>query len=113
MQLRPEQAQAFGPDPCVPCQGAAREPRTSEPAATPSGESVVTVEETAEGWLVIELCDDEGTPMKGERYLVELPDGRSIDGSLDDSGKARIEGIEPGSCKVTFPSLAAEEWRRA
>jgi hypothetical protein len=54
-------------------------------------------------WIEIELKDDEGNPIAGESYFVELPDGTSISGRTDSNGHARIEGIDPGTAKVSFP----------
>ena len=61
-------------------------------------------------WLLIELRDHEGNPAKGAKYRVELPDGFVIEGTLDDNGRAGVEGIDPGSCTVTFPDFAGEAW---
>ena len=56
-------------------------------------------------WIEIELLDDEGKPVAGERYFVELPDGSSLSGRTDGQGRARIEGVDPGTAKVSFPDL--------
>jgi hypothetical protein len=61
-------------------------------------------------WLLIELRDHEGNPAKGAKYRVELPDGSVIEGTLDENGRAGVEGIDPGSCTVTFPEFAEEAW---
>lgn len=58
-----------------------------------------------EHWLEIELVDDEGNPVAGEKYFVTLPDGSSVSGRLDGDGFARLEGIDPGTAKVSFPDL--------
>ena len=42
-----------------------------------------------------------------------LPDGTVAGGTLDEKGLARLEGIEPGSCKITFPNLDEEAWVKA
>jgi hypothetical protein len=59
----------------------------------------------ATGWIAIELIDDEGVPYPDEFYRLELPDGSTRQGRLDREGKARIESIPEGSCKVFFPDL--------
>lgn len=58
-----------------------------------------------EHWIEIELLDDEGKPLAGERYFVELPDGSSLSGTTDGQGRARVEGVDPGTAKVSFPDL--------
>ncbi len=62
-------------------------------------------------WIEIELVDEEGNPVAGERYRVTLPDGSTVaEGTLDDKGFAHIGNIDPGTCKVTFPDLDREAW---
>jgi hypothetical protein len=56
-------------------------------------------------WIEIELLDDEGKPVPDEAYVVELPDGSQKTGRTDGSGKARIDGVDPGTAKVSFPDL--------
>ncbi len=58
-----------------------------------------------EHWIEIELLDDEGKPLAGEAYFVQLPDGSSINGRTDAQGRARVEGVDPGTAKVSFPDL--------
>lgn len=64
-------------------------------------------------WLGIELVDEQGQPVPGERYEVVLTDGSKRHGVLDGYGKGKVEGIEPGTCKVSFPRLDTEVWRKA
>jgi len=56
-------------------------------------------------WIEIKLEDEEGQPVPGERYRLELKDGSVSEGVLDGEGKARLEGIERGNCKITFPQM--------
>ena len=62
-------------------------------------------------WIEIELLDEEGKPAAGERYRVTVPDGTNQEGTLDEKGFARVDGIDPGTCKVTFPELDKEAWQ--
>ncbi len=64
-------------------------------------------------WIEIELIDEDDKPVPGERYQIEVSDGRVIRGTLDNNGFARVEGLVPGSCKVTFPKLDKEAWEPA
>ena len=64
-------------------------------------------------WIQIELIDEKGKPVPNEPYRIELTDGSVQTGQLDDEGKARHEGIDPGTCKVTFPNIDAKEWKAA
>jgi type VI secretion system secreted protein VgrG len=70
-------------------------------------------EETERTWIEIELVDEADEPVPGEPYEITLPDGRVARGTLGPDGKARIDGIDPGSCQVTFPNLDREAWENA
>ncbi|MEO7701851.1 MAG: hypothetical protein ABIZ04_21710, partial [Opitutus sp.] len=61
-------------------------------------------------WIEIELVDEDNRPVPGEAYRIELPDGSVAEGTLDDKGLARIDYIEPGECKITFPYLDKSAW---
>jgi hypothetical protein len=62
-------------------------------------------------FVAIELVDDNGKPMAGTRYCIVLPDGGKREGCLNSNGYARVDGIDPGSCKITFPDLDKNSWR--
>ena len=52
-----------------------------------------------------------GAPAAGERYEVRLPDGkRGAKGTLDEKGWARVEGLDPGECTVSFPDRDKDAW---
>lgn len=63
-------------------------------------------------WIEIELLDEEKNPVAGEKYEIELPDGKMAKGTLDNKGYARVEGFEAGKCKVSFPKLDKEAWSK-
>ena len=50
--------------------------------------------------------------MPNESYEVVTSDGKTITGVLDGSGKARIQGVKPGTCKVSYPNLSADAWKK-
>jgi len=71
-------------------------------------------EEQKTSWIEIEMVDENDAPVTGEEYKVTLPDGETVaEGTLDDKGFARIDGIDPGNCKITFPNLDQEAWELA
>ena len=72
----------------------------------------VVVNPEKKHWVEIELLDEQGKPVPDEMYHIELPDGSSVDGTLDAKGQARLEGIDPGNCKITFPNIHATDWKR-
>ena len=64
-------------------------------------------------WVEIKLLDPTGKPIPGERYRITLPDGSTLaEGTLNGDGFARVSGIDPGTCKVTFPELDTSTWER-
>lgn len=64
-------------------------------------------------WIEIEAKDNKQKPMAGEPYKVILPDGQTAaEGTLDEKGFARVEGIEPGNCKVSFPRRDKSAWKK-
>ena len=71
-------------------------------------------EKDKNSWIEIEMKDEADQPVAGEAFSITLPDGETVaSGSLDDKGFARVEGIEPGSCKITFPNLDKSAWEEA
>lgn len=72
-----------------------------------------TSEESEEkkNWIEIEMVGEDGSPVVGEAYRIILPDGKTAaEGTLDEKGCARISGIEPGNCKISFINLDQEAW---
>ena len=87
-------------------------PATTQQQTTPlqDEEAAQAQQQTAPGpeeqhFIEIELLDDAGNAVAGERYFVELPDGSSISGRTDGNGRARIDGVDPGTAKVSFPDM--------
>ncbi len=75
-----------------------------------------TKEEKAQkpSWIEIVMVDEQGNPVPSLAYSITLPDGETVaEGTLDDKGFARVDGIEPGTCQITFPDLDKEAWEKA
>lgn len=65
-------------------------------------------------WIEIELVDEADNPVPGEKYQVTLPDGKTLaTGTTDSKGLAKITGIDPGDCRITFPDLDKDAWEKA
>ena len=64
-------------------------------------------------WIEVKLEDEAGKPVPFERYRVTTPDGTVREGFLDAKGLARVDGIDPGLCKITFPNLDKDAWHSA
>lgn len=85
----------------------------SPTAAPPQGSSAPPPEQPAAPaltWIEIVLIGEDDEPISGERYVLVPPDGAPRTGLLDDAGRARIEGLTPGTCEVGFPGLDADAW---
>ena len=63
-------------------------------------------------WIAIELVDELGKHVPYEDYRITLPDGTAVEGTLDKKGCAKINGIDPGTCKVSFPNRDSKDWKR-
>lgn len=77
-----------------------------------SSSSNQTVSPSKTHWIAIQLVDEKGHPVAGEDYRVTLPDGTIIEDSLDEHGKAKISGIDSGTCKVSFPNRDKDVWKK-
>lgn len=88
-------------------------PRAKESAAPEPvvGAAPAPAEETT--WIAIRLVDeaDPSRPVPHVRYRITLPDGAAREGRVDAAGYARVDGIDPGTCKVTFPDLDGRDWQ--
>ena len=78
-------------------------------------ETVAVVQETkvqqVSDWIEIELVGMDDSPIAGMPYEVILPDGKTVDrGTLDSKGKAKLIGIKPGNCQISFPELDQSAW---
>ena len=71
-------------------------------------------DQAKKGWIEIVLVDEDNNPVPGEHYQITLPDGATVaDGTLDDKGFARVDGIDSGTCQITFPDLDQDAWDKA
>ena len=101
-----EDADIADPGKAAEIRAAKTEP--DKPHKPPSEE-----DEEEKSWIEIELVDEEDQPVPGEKYKITLPDGSVATGTLDEKGFARVDGIEPGTCQITFPDLDKEAWEPA
>ena len=81
-------------------------PAAPAPAPAP-GPAVAT-----QTWIELEIVFEDGSPFPGN-CVVELPGGVRSEGPPDEQGVVRIERIDPGTCKVSFPDLDATAWKVA
>jgi type VI secretion system secreted protein VgrG len=82
---------------------------TQSCGSAPTPDTTVSPDKTH--WIAIELVDELGKHVPYEDYRITLPDGTPIEGTLDKKGLARINGIDPGTCKITFPNRDKGTWK--
>lgn len=63
-------------------------------------------------WIKITLKDEEGNPIRAEKFTIVTSDNEELTGRLDVNGEAYVSGIEPGECKIKFPERDQSEVRR-
>ena len=73
----------------------------NEPPMTPSQ---LRTKIAPTDWIEVDIKYDDGTPYDGTCSIV-LPGGRTVEGAPDENGSLRFDGIDPGSCTVSFPDL--------
>lgn len=61
-------------------------------------------------WIEVQLIGEDDKPIPYQKYAIALPGGATRTGLLDENGRARIEGIPAGTCKVSFPDLDQDAW---
>lgn len=70
------------------------------------------MEQSVKLFLAQDYPNREGNPMKAAKYRITDADGKDHEGKLDGDGRARLDGIKPGTCGVTFPEFDEEAWER-
>ncbi len=63
-------------------------------------------------WIEIELIDEADGPIAGQLCRFTLPDGTTRTGQTNDEGVARLDGIMPGECQISFTELDQRSWER-
>ena len=111
-----EEADKANPGEMEKIKAEQRQTKTGKYGSTPIKPHKPTTADEDEGkklsWIEIELVDKKNKPVSGETYRVTLPDGETVvEGTLDEKGFARVDGIAPGSCKITFPNLEKQAWK--
>lgn len=61
-------------------------------------------------WIEVVLLGEDDQPIPNARYAIELANGETVEGRLGKEGIARVSGLPPGSCRVTFPELDEDAW---
>jgi hypothetical protein len=82
-----------------------------EDTVTAGGRSSTIQSCPKKSWIEIQLLDKLGKPVPGAEYKIVTPQGTEQTGYLDENGRAWVDGIDPGTCKVTFPKYDRREWK--
>lgn len=64
-------------------------------------------------WVEVRLVNRKGQPVEGAKYRLKITDGSIREGTTDANGSARVPGIDPGMCEISFLDYDAREWKRA
>ncbi len=105
----PEEADKSDPGKDTSYTGGQEIPPAVATTEVPGGEFEPTeTEETETTWIAIELVDEFGDPIPGQKYEITTPDGVIKKGTTDANGKAKVSGIDPGECEIKFPELDIE-----
>lgn len=81
-------------------------------ASCSAGTSSSSVSPDKKHWVEIALFDQEGNPVPGVPYKITVPGGSVVDGSTDAKGHGRVDGIDAGNCRITFPGLDKDVWKK-
>jgi hypothetical protein len=95
-----------------PCASALFPAVPSGPSQGSFGSSSTTISSEKKHWVEIAMVDQEGMPVPGQAYEITLPDATVVQGSTDAKGRGRVDGIDAGNCRVTFPRLDREAWKK-
>ncbi|MHC5112131.1 MAG: type VI secretion system tip protein TssI/VgrG [Planctomycetota bacterium] len=107
---QPDEAEATDPGRDTRYDGAARD--NNAQAEATEAESNGEGNPNTDSWIELELLNEMDQAVPDEFYRILTPGGRVREGRLDANGVARIEGIDPGDCEITFPNLDHEAWER-
>ena len=82
------------------------------PSGADVGGTVVPCEDSPPThWIEIEMVGEDDSPVPLLLYEVKLPDGKVVQGCLDDQGFGRVDRIAtPGVCQVSFPEFDRDVW---
>lgn len=82
-------------------------------APAPGGRDDGSKLETAKTtWIEILMQDRGGFGVANTKFRLETPDGQVIHGVTDGNGLGRVEGIQPGNHKITFPDLPQDGFKK-
>jgi uncharacterized Zn-binding protein involved in type VI secretion len=81
-------------------------------AAAGGRDDASKLDEAKATWIEIQMNDKGGFGVANTKFQLETPDGKIIHGVTDGNGLGRVEGIQPGNHKITFPDLPPDGWKK-
>jgi len=75
-------------------------------------ESIAAMDDD-KSWIEILLVNTSNQPVADEQFHIHLPDGTEKQGKTNSMGVARFNGVDPGTCHITFPQKDKETWGMA
>lgn len=80
------------------------------PPAAPDPSPAEDPEPPPRTWVLVELRDDDESPVPDEPFVLTAADGSKRQGRTDRSGRCLIEDLPLGPCKVGLSRRQAERW---
>ena len=65
-----------------------------------------------DAWIGIRLRDEDGNPVRNERFQLSKRDRIIVSGRTDRDGGAKVIGLDQGMYDVCFPDIDENEWLR-
>jgi uncharacterized Zn-binding protein involved in type VI secretion len=63
-------------------------------------------------WIEVQMNDRGGFGVANTKFTLETPEGKVIHGVTDANGLGRVEGIQPGNHKISFPDLPQDGFKK-
>lgn len=96
------------PDLDAACWEEWEEQGQGEPAPAP--EVAVSPPAAAADWVELVLVGEDGHPLDEDpAYVLTCADGTTRRGFLC-QGRARVDGLPPGACRIAFPDVDGQAW---
>ena len=59
-------------------------------------------------FVEFQLVNEKEEPIPNEAYVITLPNGKKIEGTLDGNGFVHLDDVPRGRCTIRFPNLKSE-----
>ena len=81
-------------------------------AAAGARDGASSLDEAKSTWIEIVMLDKGGFGVASTKFKLETPDGKIIYGVTNGNGIGRVEGVQPGDHKISFPDLPQDGFRK-